>query len=57
MRRHHAFGILRHSPCEELLQAFDLGNESAKPTHGYPTGYLSAGVFAAVIAGLVAANH
>ena len=52
-------GIMRVAPCgilhvDEPLQAFNLGSQSAKLTHGHPTGYLSAGVFAAVIAGLVA---
>jgi ADP-ribosyl-[dinitrogen reductase] hydrolase len=52
-------GIMRVAPCgilhaNEPLQAFNLGRQSAKLTHGHPTGYLSAGVFAAVIAGLVA---
>jgi ADP-ribosyl-[dinitrogen reductase] hydrolase len=52
-------GIMRVAPCgilyvHEPLQAFNLGCQAAKLTHGHPTGYLSAGVFAAVIAGLVA---
>lgn len=52
-------GIMRVAPCgilhvNEPLEAFNLGSQSAKLTHGHPTGYLSAGVFAAVIAGLVA---
>lgn len=52
-------GIMRVAPCGILyahqpLQAFHLGCQAAKVTHGHPTGYLSAGVFAAVIAGLVA---
>lgn len=54
-------GVMRVAPCgilhpNEPLQAFNLGSASAKLTHGHPTGYLTAGVFAAVIAGLVAAK-
>lgn len=52
-------GIMRVAPCgilhvNEPPEAFKLGSQSAQLTHGHPTGYLSAGVFAAVIAGLVA---
>ena len=52
-------GVMRVAPCgilhaNEPLQAFQLGSASARLTHGHPTGYLAAGVFAAVIAGLVA---
>jgi ADP-ribosylglycohydrolase len=52
-------GVMRVAPCgilhaNEPLQAFHLGSTSAKLTHGHPTGYLAAGVFATVIAGLVA---
>jgi ADP-ribosylglycohydrolase len=52
-------GIMRVAPCGILhanqpLLAFHLGTEAAKLTHGHPTGYLSAGVFAAIIAQLVA---
>ncbi|MDB5757701.1 MAG: ADP-ribosylglycohydrolase family protein [Burkholderia sp.] len=52
-------GIMRVAPCgivhvDQPLQAFNLGSASARLTHGHPTGYLAAGVFAAVIAGLVA---
>jgi ADP-ribosylglycohydrolase len=52
-------GIMRVAPCGILhanqpLLAFRLGTEAAKLTHGHPTGYLSAGVFAAMIAQLVA---
>lgn len=48
-------GIMRVAPCGILhpgdpLAAFNLGSLAAKLTHGHPTGYLSAGVFAALIA-------
>lgn len=47
-------GIMRVAPCGILypndpLAAFNLGSLAAKLTHGHPTGYLSAGVFAALI--------
>ena len=48
-------GIMRVAPCGIIhagqpAAAFVLGLQCAKLTHGHPTGYLSAGVFAAVIA-------
>jgi ADP-ribosylglycohydrolase len=48
-------GIMRVAPCGIIHAgqpeaAFQLGLQCAKLTHGHPTGYLSAGVFAAVIA-------
>jgi ADP-ribosylglycohydrolase len=51
-------GIMRVAPCGILhpndpLEAFNLGSLAAKLTHGHPTGYLSAGVFAALIAMLM----
>ena len=53
-------GVMRVAPVglflwrDEPERAFDLGAEVASITHGHPTGSLSAGVFAAVIAGLAA---
>lgn len=52
-------GIMRVAPCGILhigqpAAAFQLGLLCAKLTHGHPTGYLSAGVFAAVIAEVLA---
>lgn len=52
-------GIMRVAPCGILhagqpAAAFSLGSRAAKLTHGHPTGYLSAGVFAAIIAELMA---
>ena len=49
---------MRVAPCgilhpEDPWAAFNLGSLAAKLTHGHPTGYLSAGVFAALIALLV----
>ena len=51
-------GIMRVAPCGILYagnpdKAFMLGLEAAKLTHGHPTGYLSAAVFAAIIAELM----
>ena len=52
-------GIMRVAPCGILhvgqpSLAFHLGSQAAKLTHGHPTGYLSAGVFAVLIAELMA---
>jgi ADP-ribosylglycohydrolase len=52
-------GIMRVAPCGILhvgqpALAFNLGSVSAKLTHGHPTGYLSAGVFSAIIAEIMA---
>ena len=33
--------------------AFSVGCQAARITHGHPTGYLSAGAFAAIVAGVV----
>lgn len=51
-------GIMRVAPCGIIhagqpVAAFLLGLQCARLTHGHPTGYLSAGVFAAVIAGVL----
>ena len=52
-------GIMRVAPCGIIhagqpAAAFALGLQCARLTHGHPTGYLSAGVFAAVIADVLA---
>lgn len=52
-------GIMRVAPCGILhagdaAAAFALGLQCARLTHGHPTGYLSAGAFAAVIADVLA---
>lgn len=51
-------GIMRVAPCGifhagDPVKAFKLGLEAAKLTHGHPTGFLSAAVFAAIIAELM----
>lgn len=49
-------GLMRVTPvglfCEDPAAAFDLGCRIAAITHGHPSGYLAAGVLAAVIARL-----
>ena len=50
-------GVMRVAPVGLIpaltpTQAFDLGARCAAQTHGHPSGYLSAGVLAAVIGGL-----
>jgi ADP-ribosyl-[dinitrogen reductase] hydrolase len=54
-------GIMRVAPCGILhagspKKAFDLGVQAAKLTHGHPTGYLAAGVLAAIIAEVMVAK-
>ena len=51
-------GIMRVAPCGIVHAgnpglAYELGLAAAKLTHGHPTGYLSAAVFAAIIAELI----
>ena len=48
-------GIMRVAPCGIVYTgnpeaAFKLGKMAARLTHGHPSGYLAAGVFAAIIA-------
>lgn len=52
-------GIMRVAPCGILhagdaAAAFALGLQCARLTHGHPTGYLSAGAFAVVVADVLA---
>lgn len=54
-------GIMRVAPCGIIhagdpAMAFERGLAAAKLTHGHPTGYLSAAVFAAIIAELIVAR-
>jgi ADP-ribosylglycohydrolase len=51
-------GIMRVAPCGifhagDAASAYDVGLMAAKLTHGHPTGYLSAAVFAAIVANLM----
>src|SRR4051812_49240871 len=49
-------GVMRAAPagllCESPETAFELGCETARLTHGHPSGYLSARVLAAAVASL-----
>ncbi|HRT96945.1 MAG TPA: ADP-ribosylglycohydrolase family protein [Planctomycetota bacterium] len=51
-------GVMRIAPVglffNEPAEAFDVASEVAAITHGHPSGYLSAGCFAAIIAGVIA---
>ncbi len=51
-------GLMRVAPaglfCEDPAEAFDLGCRIAAITHGHPSGYLAAGVMAAVVCFLAA---
>ncbi|MEB3736481.1 ADP-ribosylglycohydrolase family protein [Halopseudomonas pachastrellae] len=42
-------GVMRVAPCAFLFDAFEVASESARLTHGHPTGYLAAGLFADIL--------
>jgi len=42
-------GVMRVAPCGFLFDSFDVASESARLTHGHPTGYLAAGLFADIL--------
>ncbi|WP_019227218.1 ADP-ribosylglycohydrolase family protein [Sedimentibacter sp. B4] len=55
-------GVMRVAPIglffhNDTEYAFSVGAEAAALTHGHPTGYLAAGVFASIIAELVNCNN
>lgn len=43
-------GVMRVAPCAFFPDAFDNAAESARTTHGHPSGYLAAGLFADILA-------
>lgn len=42
-------GVMRVAPCAFFPQAFETASESCRYTHGHPTGYLAAGLFADIL--------
>ncbi len=45
-------GLIRVAPCAFFPGAFERAAESARLTHGHPSGYLAAGLFADILARL-----
>lgn len=45
--------LMRAAPCAFFANAFDYAAESARLTHGHPTGYLAAGLFADILQRMV----
>ncbi|WMC10098.1 ADP-ribosylglycohydrolase family protein [Oceanimonas pelagia] len=42
-------GVMRVAPCAFFDNAFELASDSARLTHGHPSGYLAAGLFADIL--------
>lgn len=42
-------GVMRVAPCAFFGNAFEFAADSARLTHGHPTGYLAAGIFADIL--------
>jgi ADP-ribosylglycohydrolase len=45
--------LMRAAPCAFFANAFDYATQSGRLTHGHPTGYLAAGLFADILQRLV----
>lgn len=46
-------GVMRVAPHAFFPEPFELATESARLTHGHPTGYLAAGIFADILSRLL----
>lgn len=42
-------GVMRVAPCAFFPNPFEIASETARLTHGHPTGYLAAGLFADIL--------
>lgn len=42
-------GVMRSAPCAFMGDAFEIACDTARLTHGHPTGYLAAGLFAHIV--------
>ncbi|PKM31990.1 MAG: crystallin J1 [Gammaproteobacteria bacterium HGW-Gammaproteobacteria-11] len=42
-------GVMRVAACAFFANPFELGSETARLSHGHPTGYLAAGLFADIL--------
>lgn len=42
-------GVMRAAPCAFFSEPFETASESCRYTHGHPTGYMAAGLFADIL--------